>query len=88
MLLFLLAVFVILLVFLYVRNRAIRQKMPPGPAGYPFIGNAFDIDPKRPLIAMSKWAEEYGPVYTIQVFGNYMVIANDLKTIQVLKVLC
>ena len=83
MMLILVALCLLLCFALHLRNQAIRRRMPPGPPGYPFIGNVLDIDPKHPMKAMSKWAKEYGPVFTIQVFGNYMVVANELSTIQV-----
>ncbi|KAI0033190.1 cytochrome P450 [Vararia minispora EC-137] len=50
---------------------------PPGPPGYPVIGNLFDIPKELPWIQFAKWAKEYGDVISLSVFGQTIVILNS-----------
>ena len=34
--------------------------LPPGPKGYPLIGNIFDMPLDKPWIVYDKWRETYG----------------------------
>jgi hypothetical protein len=48
----------------YVCWRALRKRSglpyPPGPKGYPLIGNVLDIPSKYGWLAFKKYAEQYG----------------------------
>lgn len=35
-------------------------KFPPGPKGFPVIGNALDMPKLNPWFTYTKWAKEYG----------------------------
>lgn len=49
---------------LFLRFRpASKGKLPPGPAGYPIIGNLFDVPASRPWVKMEEWTREYGPLF-------------------------
>ena len=52
----------------------------PGPKGWPFIGNLFDVsDPEGPLRAFNRLQETYGSLVRASVMGNRFVIVSDAK---------
>ncbi|KPI36426.1 O-methylsterigmatocystin oxido [Cyphellophora attinorum] len=56
-------------------------KLPPGPRPWPIIGNLLDM-PKPSGRATKHWTqhcEKYGPISTLNVFGNTFIIINDEK---------
>jgi len=57
----------------------------PSPKGMPLIGNALQIDKKVFHIQFEKWAEEYGPLYKVTVFGKNIYVISDYQSI--LKIL-
>ena len=76
--------FVVVLVF-YLATRW-RRKLPPGPRGWPVIGNAFQLDPDNPQTTLTEWAGQYGDVYTINLHGRSVVVANGMDAIHELLV--
>lgn len=52
------------LYFLLKRNKYISS-LPPGPKGWPFVGNIFQINPVDPRITFVEWHKKYGPIYTV-----------------------
>ncbi|KAF5008758.1 hypothetical protein FDECE_4995 [Fusarium decemcellulare] len=47
--------------------------LPPGPPTLPIIGNLHLMPTKRPHLQFQKWAQEYGPVYSL-ILGTKKVI--------------
>lgn len=41
------------------------------------IGNLLQLKEKKPHKTFTKWAEEYGPVYSIRTGSNIMVVLNS-----------
>ena len=59
----------------HVRDRNI----PPGPPRLPLIGNLHQA-PKPdelPWLVYAKWAEQYGPIYSVQFGGNTFIMLAD-----------
>ena len=59
----------------YIRDRNI----PPGPPRLPLIGNLHQA-PKPdelPWLVYAKWAEQYGPIYSVQFGGNTFIMLSD-----------
>jgi cytochrome P450 len=58
--------------------------LPPGPPGYPVLGNLLSIPPIHCWLQFYSWAKKYGPLYRLNIAGreNFIVssekIANDL----------
>jgi hypothetical protein len=38
--------------------------LPPGPKGYPLIGNLFDMPVDKPWVAYDEWRKTYGKICT------------------------
>ncbi|KAL0325657.1 UNVERIFIED_CONTAM: Ent-kaurene oxidase, chloroplastic [Sesamum radiatum] len=49
---------------------------PPEVPGLPVIGNLLQLKEKKPHKTFTKWAEEYGPIYSIRTGSNNMVVLN------------
>ena len=53
--------------------------LPPGPKGYPLIGNLFDMPAKKPWVVYDEWRKIYGKTFFIidglsrwpQITGNF-----------------
>ncbi|XP_043844520.1 cytochrome P450 2C23-like [Dromiciops gliroides] len=51
-----------------------RGKLPPGPTPLPLIGNILQLDTKNINASFSKLAEKYGPVYTLYMGTQRVVV--------------
>ncbi|TFY75248.1 hypothetical protein EWM64_g8764 [Hericium alpestre] len=49
----------------------------PGPKGYPFVGNLFDLPMEHEYYTFSKWGREYGDITSVTVLGQPMLILNS-----------
>ncbi|CAK9178595.1 unnamed protein product [Ilex paraguariensis] len=50
--------------------------LPPEVPGVPIIGNLLQLKEKKPHNTFTKWAQTYGPVYSIKTGANKMVVLN------------
>ncbi|KAI2466346.1 putative cytochrome P450 oxidoreductase OrdA-like protein [Annulohypoxylon bovei var. microspora] len=75
------------LVFAYLVSKLLRLSnvdhppLPPGPKGVPFVGNLGDL-PKPGVLESHHWLkykELYGPISSITVMGQAIIIINDSK---------
>jgi len=73
-----LALLAVLLVYVW-KRRASTSQLPPGPPGYPIIGNVFDIPQDHAWLTYNEWAKKYGDVMRVEVFGKTTIILNSLK---------
>jgi hypothetical protein len=48
-------------------RRKSQKPYPPGPKGFPIVGNLFDINNERPWITYGKWAKQYGKSVDIPI---------------------
>ncbi|VDB91013.1 unnamed protein product [Peniophora sp. CBMAI 1063] len=64
------------LVARYIRSP--RRKLPPGPPGLPFLGNALDIRSAQ-WLNFTKWKETYGDIVYLSALGQDMIILNTQK---------
>ncbi|KAH6899483.1 O-methylsterigmatocystin oxidoreductase [Coprinopsis sp. MPI-PUGE-AT-0042] len=60
--------------------------LPPGPRGYPLIGNVLDIPTEHPWQVYSDWSKKYGDVFYFEALGNKFVVLNSLDAINTLLV--
>ncbi|PSS37907.1 hypothetical protein PHLCEN_2v249 [Hermanssonia centrifuga] len=57
----------------------LRAKMPPGPDGLPFLGNILQLT-KHQWLRFLEWSEQYGPIFTLNLAGQRVVVLNDFTT--------
>ncbi|KAI5465087.1 putative cytochrome P450 oxidoreductase OrdA-like protein [Mariannaea sp. PMI_226] len=58
-----------------------ENPLPPGPKGLPLVGNLLDL-PKPGVLEAHHWLKHkdlYGPISSITVFGQILIIINDAK---------
>ncbi|KAF8653668.1 hypothetical protein AX16_003819 [Volvariella volvacea WC 439] len=53
---------------------------PPGPRKLPIVGNLLDMPKEQPWLKFAKWGEKWGPILSVSVFGQRMIIINSSKT--------
>ncbi|KAJ2912527.1 hypothetical protein MD484_g7884, partial [Candolleomyces efflorescens] len=72
---------VLLLLTFILKRLTSRNKvpLPPGPRGYPIIGNVFDISNERPWISYSKLAKKYGDIVMLEILGTKILILSSYK---------
>ena len=47
--------------------------------GLPIIGNLLQLKEKKPHQTFAKWAEIYGPIYTIKTGASSVVVLNSAQ---------
>lgn len=75
----LLAVFSLLIFYNFVWK---RRRLPPGPPPLPVLGNVLHLAPENQYKIFQQWSAEYGPVYTIWVGEQPVVIVTDFELIK------
>ncbi|KAH9849405.1 cytochrome P450 [Lenzites betulinus] len=55
-----------------------RRRTPPGPKPLPVVGNLFDFTLKRLWLLTASWAEQYGDVVYLHIFGQGILFLNTL----------
>uniref|UniRef100_A0A8B9M064 unspecific monooxygenase n=1 Tax=Accipiter nisus TaxID=211598 RepID=A0A8B9M064_9AVES len=65
-----------LLSFTAWRGRSGKGKMPPGPAPLPILGNMLQVKPKNLAKTLQKLSEEYGPVFTVHLGSDPVVVLH------------
>lgn len=60
-------------------NANTKRRMPPGPIGLPIVGNIADLPPpgKPEHLHWLKFKDKYGPIASITVFGQPIIIVHD-----------
>ncbi|ESK85382.1 cytochrome p450 [Moniliophthora roreri MCA 2997] len=53
--------------------------LPPGPKGYPVVGNLFQLDANRPWHTLLEWKKTYGDIVYIRLFNQDVIVLNSAK---------
>ncbi|KAJ4842802.1 hypothetical protein Tsubulata_037925 [Turnera subulata] len=56
-----------------------RKPLPPGPKGWPILGNLLQIG-KLPHLSMAKFSEIYGPLISVKLGSRVVVVASSPAT--------
>ncbi|ODM98566.1 Farnesoate epoxidase [Orchesella cincta] len=67
-------------IYYFTRNKK-DPRYPSGPKPIPLLGNVLQIG-NNPLRTFQKWAEEYGPIYSLRLGTQDAVIINDPKLVK------
>jgi hypothetical protein len=60
-----------------------RRHLPPGPKGWPIIGNSFQIDfEKNPAPQLVKWTKQYGEIFYLSIGGSDFVFLNSGRVVR------
>ncbi|KAG1791189.1 cytochrome P450 [Suillus plorans] len=67
---------------MWVFNRKNPAPYPPGPPGWPLIGNILNAPHirVRPWLTFTTWGKKYGNISHIEVMGQHIVALNSVKT--------
>jgi hypothetical protein len=52
----------------------------PGPSGWPLLGNLLEHPSEKAWETYAKWAEQYGPIFSLSMLGQKLVVVNDVET--------
>ncbi|KAI9571622.1 cytochrome P450 [Boletus coccyginus] len=70
---------------LYLVSRLVSKRntpLPPGPPGWPLIGNLLDFPTYAPYRTFAALSGKYGPVMSFNVMGAHYVVLNSVKAIK------
>ena len=62
----------------YLKGRT-NFPLPPGPLGWPILGNASELFHKRQHLHWSQYKQLYGPITHLSALGKSFMIINDQK---------
>ncbi|KNZ78768.1 O-methylsterigmatocystin oxidoreductase [Termitomyces sp. J132] len=63
--------------FLHLHRWRVKIPYPPGPKGFPIIGNLLDIPTSFQWNTYTEWAKKYGDLIHINVLGVHLIIINS-----------
>ncbi|XP_077212339.1 ent-kaurene oxidase 2-like isoform X1 [Tasmannia lanceolata] len=70
---------VMFFVWRFFMNQRRNSNSPPAVPGQPLIGNLLQLKAKKPHQTFCKWAETYGPIYTIRTGASTVVVLNSIE---------
>ncbi|KAJ7834052.1 cytochrome P450 [Mycena olivaceomarginata] len=71
----LLIIFLVIFLFKPTTNR----KLPPGPKGWPLMGNIYDVPRTASWHVFQQWGESYGEMIYFHTFGKPVVVLNSAR---------
>uniref|UniRef100_A0A672IPQ0 Uncharacterized protein n=1 Tax=Salarias fasciatus TaxID=181472 RepID=A0A672IPQ0_SALFA len=68
--------------FLSLQKSRRRWSLPPGPTALPIVGNLLVLDKKAPFKTLLEWSKIYGPVMTVYMGPNRVVVLVGYDTVK------
>ncbi|CCL99497.1 uncharacterized protein FIBRA_01515 [Fibroporia radiculosa] len=56
-----------------------KGPLPPGPRGWPIIGNVFDMPTSYQWKTYTQWAEKWGDIISVTLLGQPVVVVSSLE---------
>ncbi|KAJ6570544.1 cytochrome P450 [Mycena vulgaris] len=53
--------------------------LPPGPRGFPLVGNLFDMPTGKRWEVFARWGEKWGDIVSVSVLGQNFVMVNSFE---------
>ncbi|KAI0288266.1 cytochrome P450 [Russula brevipes] len=72
-------VLILVLVSLRWALKRTRLPLPPGPKGYPLIGNLLDVPKAKFAETYTEWAHKYGKIVYADAAGQPLIILSDVE---------
>ncbi|KAI6098628.1 cytochrome P450 [Pisolithus croceorrhizus] len=68
---------------IYLIKRIVSKKnpapFPPGPKSLPLLGNLLDMPSEKQWLTFCNWANKFGDMTHLEIFGQHIVILNSAK---------
>ncbi|KAG1876583.1 cytochrome P450 [Suillus subalutaceus] len=58
----------------------VKQAYPPGPSGWPLIGNVSRIPRIKSWLTFAEWSKKYGDISHVEVLGQHIIVLNSVKS--------
>ncbi|KAJ3558921.1 hypothetical protein NM688_g646 [Phlebia brevispora] len=75
--LWIICILLVATVYVRLRSRSSRKRLPPGPRGLPVLGNIHQFSPLRPYLKFREWAFQYGEIFRIRVGPQEFIVLNS-----------
>ncbi|KAI0792996.1 cytochrome P450 [Irpex lacteus] len=56
-----------------------KRHSPPGPPRLPILGNVLQVPTQMPWIQFTEWSKQYGPIFSLDLLGQQVVVLNTHK---------